>query len=778
MHLFETIFSSALTQAFGWTLFHSLWQGFIWVLALSLALRFVSRQKAQLRYVVSLLCLFGLFFSSFATFLYEYQLVSSNTFSLSLTDEAMIVVHPISIEEAISPGFMDAMSTSLENWGAYLPYFSMIWVLGVLFFSLKWMGSWMYLKDIRKNSTEAKYTWQSWVDELAYEMNIRRYVSLRESSQIQSPMVIGHLKPIILLPVGMLTGLSTVQLEAVLAHELAHIRRYDFLVNLLQSVMEILFFYHPAQWWISNQVRDEREHCCDDSAVKVCGNPMAYAKALAALEEMRIQQVQLAPALSGRKPHLLNRIKRLLTPELVEKPRETRVYFLSLVIVALCAMFMVNPGYTQDKVESLVEGIVAELVEEAEAPTPEVVVAAPELSIQAVPLPGTTLNPRRLGAPEPPMLAQIDRLKDIDSMLSLTLTAVSDTPPPPPPPVPVVPPVPPVPDMSGMPSPPTPPMPPTPMIGSFDRNDSVAMEKFELQMEKFGKEMEVWGEKYGKQMEEYEKKIEVWSESMEKDWAKWEKEYEMDFGKWEEKYGKEWQKWGEEYGKKWKKWVEENEGKFEELDKEEREKLKKEIKKLKEQEHRLHEQEQRQENIEQGQRLREEVKQLREREHRLHEKERRHMREEQEDRMREVQTQLREVREAARHEAEEARQFSAEQERELARELQEVERQAELDIREAKREIERAALEIKRAEREQKRILEVRSRLVDKLQEDGVISSTKDRISIRIDGKGMKVNGKKLTDDQYEKYTDFLRETGLDIRKGGNKIYEYTINDN
>lgn len=776
MHLFETIFSSALTQAFGWTLFHSLWQGFIWVLALSLALRFVSRQKAQLRYVVSLLCLAGLFFTSFATFLYEYQLISSNTFSLSLTDEAMIVVHPISIEEAMSPGFMDAMSTSLENWGAYLPYFSMIWVLGVLFFSLKWMGSWMYLKDIRRNSTEAKYTWQGWVDELAYEMNIRRYVSLRESSQIQSPMVIGHLKPIILLPVGMLTGLSTIQLEAILAHELAHIRRYDFLINLLQSVMEILFFYHPAQWWISNQVRDEREHCCDDSAVKVCGNPMAYAKALAALEEMRIQQVQLAPALSGRKPHLLNRIKRLLTPELVEKPRETRVYFLSLVILGLCAMFMVNPGYTQDKVESLVEGIVAELVEEAEEPETAVVIA-PLANPQTVTLAETALNSRMRLAPEPPMLAQIDRLKDIGSMLTLSLAVVSDTPPPPPP-VPAIPPIPPVPDMSGMPTPPTPPMPPTPMIGSFDRNDSIAMRKFELQMEKFGKEMEVWGEKYGTQMKDYEKQMEIWSKSMEKDWAKWEKEYEMDFGKWEEKYGKEWQKWGEEYGKKWEKWVEENKDKFEEQDEEDRRRLKKEIKKLKEQEQRLHEQELEDLNQEERERLKEEVMRLKEREHRLHERELRDRRERQEDRMREVRTEMRDLRNSLRHQEAEVRQLSVEQERELARELREVERQAELDIREAKREIERVALEVKRVEKEQKRITEVRNRLVDKLKEDGVISSTKDRITIRIDGKGMKVNGKKLTDAQYEKYTGFLRETGLDIRKGGNKIYDYKINDN
>jgi beta-lactamase regulating signal transducer with metallopeptidase domain len=122
---------------------------------------------------------------------------------------------------------------------------------------------------------------------LRAELGIERAVELLNSARVQAPTVIGCLKPAILLPLGCMTGLSTVQIEAILVHELAHIRRNDYLVNLCQSMMESVLFYHPAVWWVSNQVRREREHCCDDLAVAVCGDRLAYAKALSFLEEQR-----------------------------------------------------------------------------------------------------------------------------------------------------------------------------------------------------------------------------------------------------------------------------------------------------------------------------------------------------------------------------------------------------------------------------------------------------------------------------------------------------------
>ena len=135
-------------------------------------------------------------------------------------------------------------------------------------------------------------------------------VQLLESTRVAVPMAVGWLRPAILLPVTALTGLPSDQLEAILAHELAHTRRYDYLVNLIQSAVETLLFYHPAVWWVSGRIRVEREHCCDDQAVAACGDRVLYARALAALEEQRGSGWRLAP--SARDGSLLARVRRLL----------------------------------------------------------------------------------------------------------------------------------------------------------------------------------------------------------------------------------------------------------------------------------------------------------------------------------------------------------------------------------------------------------------------------------------------------------------------------------
>ena len=121
---------------------------------------------------------------------------------------------------------------------------------------------------------------------LARRLHLTRRISLLESRLVDVPTVVGWIKPVVLLPVSALAGLSAEQLEAILAHELAHIRRHDYLVNLLQTLVETLLFYHPAVWWLSGRIRAERENCCDDLAVSLCGDPVTYASALADLEAL------------------------------------------------------------------------------------------------------------------------------------------------------------------------------------------------------------------------------------------------------------------------------------------------------------------------------------------------------------------------------------------------------------------------------------------------------------------------------------------------------------
>jgi hypothetical protein len=160
--------------------------------------------------------------------------------------------------------------------------------------------------------------WQQTLDRLIERMHVSRSVRLLATDRVDSPSVIGWLRPVILAPVGVLCGLAPEQVEALLAHELAHVRRHDYLVNVLQGIAESLLFYHPAVWWISNQIRAEREHCCDDLAVAASGDVLVYARALAELESMR--PAHFKAALSANDGSLLRRIQRLADPVAAHRP--------------------------------------------------------------------------------------------------------------------------------------------------------------------------------------------------------------------------------------------------------------------------------------------------------------------------------------------------------------------------------------------------------------------------------------------------------------------------
>jgi GWxTD domain-containing protein len=152
--------------------------------------------------------------------------------------------------------------------------------------------------------------WQDRLNRARIRLSISKPVTLLESCLVQVPVVIGQIRPVILLPVGLLIGLPVEQIELILMHELAHIRRCDYVVNMLQTFAEGVMFYNPAVWWASKVIRAEREHCCDDLVVASTHNAHAYAAALAALEETRSVSSELAIAATGGS--LVKRIRRLL----------------------------------------------------------------------------------------------------------------------------------------------------------------------------------------------------------------------------------------------------------------------------------------------------------------------------------------------------------------------------------------------------------------------------------------------------------------------------------
>ena len=290
-----------LVHTLGWTLLHFCWQGAIVALLLACVLALVPSRASRLRYAVALAALLLLAILPVITFsVLERNIQPASGHVTFAAGEGNSVLAP----EPWTTRFDAVLNRSL-------PAVLAFWLAGVLIQLCRLNVGLMVTRRMKALAVErAPAEMQSIVRSLRTQLGIERAVQLLHSARVQAPVVIGWLRPAILLPLGCMTGLSTVQIEAILAHELAHIRRHDYLVSLFQSVMEAVLFYHPAVWWVSKQIRREREHCCDDLAVAICGDRLAYAKALTFLEQARIPMPACALGATGGVMKL--RITRLL----------------------------------------------------------------------------------------------------------------------------------------------------------------------------------------------------------------------------------------------------------------------------------------------------------------------------------------------------------------------------------------------------------------------------------------------------------------------------------
>jgi hypothetical protein len=211
---------------------------------------------------------------------------------------------------------------------------------GVALLALRLIGGWIWIQRMKSHgASAADDRLQAMVRRLCRRLHITRPITLLDAPGVDVPTVIGWLKPTVLLPASALSGLTPLQLEAILAHELAHVRRHDYLVNLLQTLLETLLFYHPAVWWLSRHIRVERENCCDDLAVSLCGDPVVYARALADLEELRGARAQLVMAASGGV--LIERVRRLLA---APQPHAGRGHAWMAAVTAIVLMIVVAGG--------------------------------------------------------------------------------------------------------------------------------------------------------------------------------------------------------------------------------------------------------------------------------------------------------------------------------------------------------------------------------------------------------------------------------------------------
>lgn len=298
MATLQSMLDPNLIYAAAWALIHSLWQSAMVALLLAAWLHFNQARSARVRYLVSCFALCACVSVLATSF---WQLFNGAV-------SAQIDVVGVNLLE--TNGIWHQTYSALNP---HLHTLVICWLVGFVIHALADLANIAYSWRLRVQAVPTANEWQVITDGLRNTLAIKQTVRLLESPAVSSLCTMGHWRPVILLPLGLLTQLPREQLEALLLHELAHIRRHDYLVNLLQSVFRHLLFFNPAVLWICRQIDQERENACDDIAITYCGNPKHFAAGLANIAEINLHQRAVLAA-RGRKNLLLARIQRLFTP--------------------------------------------------------------------------------------------------------------------------------------------------------------------------------------------------------------------------------------------------------------------------------------------------------------------------------------------------------------------------------------------------------------------------------------------------------------------------------
>lgn len=743
MHFWE-IPGQMILQALGWTVVHALWQGAVIATLLAIVFALLPGEAAATRYKLAYVGLIAMVVCSAWTFGSELN-----------QSEQMTIIYENHLHQETTTITIEGLSPLNKGWLAsfksqvtdYIPWVAFLWALGALFFSLRWIGGFVYLRGLRKQARLVNHPlWQKRIDKIGAYFGFGRKIHLMVSERIHSPMVIGHLKPIILLPVGFLTALSPSQVETILVHELAHIRRHDYLLNMIQQVLEILFFYHPAYWWLSQVLQDEREHCCDDIAINYSGDSLAYARALTELEQHRLVHTKLAIGIQGRNNHMLGRIKRIMGVKQQNVNMNTRLVTFLIMSMSLCGLAWIAPAHLPEINKISFDDI--GVISPAQAPQPEIRFHTdPPVSA-------------------PPMSAAVD---PIDALVDFAIAWVDSPPPPPPAP----------PRYERFPTPPPPPpvnLPPLPPRGDlqqggvpdylnpdeiealrhqgkYENMNPEELKRFQAEMARWGEE---FGEQYGRQMEAYAKEMAKWKENFKGTHGE---AYEQKMAEYAEKMAKWGEQYGKEYAEKYERQAREDGYKYEyrynnrdrdrdraRADYSDREVQEKVARELAEKLRALEQMELG--NMEEKEEILQKLeRELRKVEQSLELKEL-EMKRFEEERSREVE---REQRESTQHmRAEEAR-IRAEENRMKAE--NERMRMVEDRMRAEEERMKREELRM----REQKQIMGERyQNLKNELYQDGVIRSSQGNIKIQIDEDGMTVNGKKVSKTLESKYFRML----------------------
>jgi len=297
----QQIFVSQVWNALSWTLVHSLWQGLLLTVIVAAVLSFTKKSAPALRYSLLTALLFCFIAIVVITFIVQWQTNSPSTH---------IATIPAGYDGSPRNNWWHSITGFMNQ---YSNWIIAVWAAIVCWKLVRLKIDLCAVDRLRTSGISCpEESWTIRLQQLAYRMGIRKQVMLFESRLVNIPLVAGHFKPVILLPLGMLTQLSMDEVEAVLLHELAHIRRHDYMINLLQRVTGILFFFNPGVLWLSSLIRAERENCCDDIAIMHTSDKLKFVEALISVKHHSLRTPSLAMNFLGQENSLLHRVNRIL----------------------------------------------------------------------------------------------------------------------------------------------------------------------------------------------------------------------------------------------------------------------------------------------------------------------------------------------------------------------------------------------------------------------------------------------------------------------------------
>lgn len=340
----EGMFPVLLIRRIGWWVIHFTWQTTVIVMVTGLILSLLKKADARIRYTVSCIALLAIVLFPLVTVFLKSPLPFQSAGIGQAVQNSPVDVQEFRTDNTLTARQYRSRAIPVPFWTKavsccenHLPRITVIWVCGVFVLSFyRLFGFFQLYFIIRAIKEPIDALWEKRIRTWIRRLNIRRRIRILQSERIDTPGVYGWIKPVLLIPVSFLTGMDARSVESIIIHELAHIRRYDYLVNMFQVIVEVLGFFHPAVWWLSARIRREREDCCDDWSVRILGDRLSYVKSLVRLEETR-RSPRLVPAATGS--DLSRRVFRILDYQCARHPSSVIYTFLFSLCLAGILLF-------------------------------------------------------------------------------------------------------------------------------------------------------------------------------------------------------------------------------------------------------------------------------------------------------------------------------------------------------------------------------------------------------------------------------------------------------